>query len=121
MLAGSGPRMLRLAARYADSWNTAWHAEPPTAIHRIESIRAACAVEGRDPATLDITASVGIGYPDLGPVTPRSALTGTPEHIADAFRGYAALGVKHVMIEFAPYSTAALDRLASAVRLFRDS
>ena len=32
------------------------------------------------------------GYPDLGPVTPRSALTGTPEHVAEAFRGYAELG-----------------------------
>src|SRR4030081_3100518 len=47
MIAGAGPRMLRLAARYADSWNTAWHGEPESALPRIESIRAACAAEGR--------------------------------------------------------------------------
>jgi alkanesulfonate monooxygenase SsuD/methylene tetrahydromethanopterin reductase-like flavin-dependent oxidoreductase (luciferase family) len=109
--------MLRLAARYADSWNTAWHAEPESALARIESMRAACGLEGRDPATLEITASVGIGYPDLGAVTPRSLLTGSPEDVAEAFRGYAELGVKHIMIEFAPYTTEALDRVASAVRL----
>src|SRR5713226_9245981 len=76
MIAGAGSRMLRLAARYADSWNTAWHAEPSTAVPRIESIREACNLEGRDPATLEITVSVGIGYPDLGAVTPRSKLSG---------------------------------------------
>jgi probable F420-dependent oxidoreductase len=119
MLAGAGPRMLRLAARYADSWNTAWHGEPASAIPRIESIRSACALEGRAPETLAVTASVGIGYPDLGPVTSRSTLTGTPEHVAEALRGYADLGVAHVMIEFAPYTPSALDRLAQAVRLFR--
>ncbi|MCA1647219.1 MAG: LLM class flavin-dependent oxidoreductase [Chloroflexi bacterium] len=119
MLAGSGPRMLRLAARYADSWNTAWHTEPASAIPRIESIRAACASEGRAPETLQITASVGLGYADLGPVTARAGLTGTPEHVAEALRGYAELGVAHVMIEFSPYTEAALDRLASALHLFR--
>ncbi len=119
MLAGSGPRMQRLAVRYADSWNTAWHAEPASAIPRIEGIRAACALEGRAPETLQVTASVGIGYPDLGPVTVRSGLTGTPEHVAEALRGYADLGVAHVMIEFSPYTESALERLASAVRLFR--
>jgi probable F420-dependent oxidoreductase len=120
MLAGSGPRMQRLAARYADSWNTAWHAEPASAIPRIESIHAACALEARAPETLAITASVGIGYPDLGPVTARAGLTGTPEQVAEALRGYADLGVAHVMVEFLPYTAAALERLASAVRLFRD-
>ncbi len=119
MVAGAGPRMLRLAARFADSWNTAWHTEPSTAVPRIDDIRAACALEKRDPASLEITVSVGIGYADLGAVTPRSKLTGTAEYVAEAFRGYAELGVNHIMIEFAPYTTEALDRVAGAVRLFR--
>ena len=101
------------------SRNTAWHAEPASAVPRISSIREACAAEGRDPATLDVTVSVGIGYADLGAVTPRSKLTGTAEYVAEAFRGYAELGVKHIMIEFAPYTPEALERIASAVRLFR--
>jgi probable F420-dependent oxidoreductase len=119
MLAGKGPRMQQLVARYADSWNTAWHSEPETARARIESIRAACEAEGRDPATLEITASVAIAYPDLGEYALPTPLIGTPEHIAEALAGYAELGVAHVMIEFGPYGPAAFDRLADAVRLFR--
>jgi hypothetical protein len=52
-------------------------------------------------------------------VEDAALLTGTPEHVAGALRGYANLGISHVMIEFAPNTTSALDRLASAVRLFR--
>jgi alkanesulfonate monooxygenase SsuD/methylene tetrahydromethanopterin reductase-like flavin-dependent oxidoreductase (luciferase family) len=119
MLAGSRPRMQRLAARYAESWNTAWHGEPATAVARIESIRAACVAEGRDPATLEITVSVGISYPDLGSGGIATPLSGTPEHIAEALRGYAELGVGHVMIEFSPYTPTAMDRIAAVVRVFR--
>jgi probable F420-dependent oxidoreductase len=119
MVAGKGPRMQRLVARYADSWNTAWHSEPAGAQARIESMRAACQEEGRDPATLDITASVAIAYPDLGEYALPTPLTGSPEHIAEALAGYAELGVAHVMVEFGPYVPAALDHLAEAVRLFR--
>jgi probable F420-dependent oxidoreductase len=119
MLAGNGPRMLRLAARYADSWNTAWHGEPESAVARIESIRAACVAEGRDPSTLEITASVGISYPDLGPGGVQQPLSGTSAHIADAWRGYAQLGVAQVMIEFSPYTVQALERVAEALRLYR--
>jgi probable F420-dependent oxidoreductase len=119
MLAGAGPRMQRLAARHADCWNTAWHSEPATAVDRLASIRAACQAEGRDPATLEISASVAIAYPDLGEYALPTPLTGPPERIAEALAGYAELGVAHVMIEFGPYVAAALDRLAEAVRLFR--
>jgi probable F420-dependent oxidoreductase len=119
LIAGAGPRMLRLAARYADSWNTAWHGEPESASAPISSVREACAAEGRDPATLEITVAVGLAYPDLGVATPRSRLSGSAEQVAEAFRGYAELGVKHIMLEIAPDIAEAVDRVATAVRLFR--
>jgi alkanesulfonate monooxygenase SsuD/methylene tetrahydromethanopterin reductase-like flavin-dependent oxidoreductase (luciferase family) len=46
-------------------------------------------------------------------------LIGTDDEVAEALRGYAALGVAHVMVEFTPYTSAALERLASAVRRAR--
>jgi len=120
LLAGSGPRMLRLVARYADSWNTAWHDAPASAVARLASVRAACEAEGRDPRTLGLTVSVAVAYPDLGPVGPtRVYLTGGANEVADALHGYEALGVAHVMVEFAPYTPAALDRFAEAARVFR--
>ena len=120
LLAGSGPRMLRLVARYADSWNTAWHAAPASVEPRLAAMRAACRAEGRDPATLGITASVAVAYPDLGSIgTFSQYLTGSAEQVAQALHGYAALGVDQIMVEFSPYTPAALERLAEAVQRFR--
>src|SRR2546423_9417079 len=33
LVAAKGPRMLRLTARYADAWNTAWYGEPDARLH----------------------------------------------------------------------------------------
>jgi probable F420-dependent oxidoreductase len=121
MVAGKGPRMLRLTARYADSWNTAWHADPGAAAARIADLHAACVLEGRDPATLEITVAVPVAYPDLGPNTLPPPLTGSAEHVAETLRAFANLGVAHVIVEIAPHTAAALDRFAEAVNLYRAS
>src|SRR5262249_37769377 len=67
---GVGPRMLRLVARYADSWNGGCVATP----HDLDGLRAAlaraCAEVGRDPATLAVTAELKVAYPDLAPAPP---------------------------------------------------
>ena len=119
LIAGKGPRMLQLIARYADSCNTAWHARPADAVERIESIRAACTAEGRDPATLEITVGVPILYPDLGAGGMANPLIGTTTEIVETLRGFADLGVGHAIVDVAPHTPAALDRFAEAVRLFR--
>ena len=58
------PRMLRLTARYADQWNTAWLGQPQELAERLETIHEACADMGRDPKTLEITVGVQVNYPD---------------------------------------------------------
>jgi probable F420-dependent oxidoreductase len=121
MVAGKGPRMLRLTARFADSWNTAWHADPADAVARIEDVRAACTAEGRDPSTLEITVAVPVVYPDLGPSVMANSLSGTPEQVAATLRAYADLGVGHVIVDVAPHTPAAVDRFAQSVSLFRAS
>jgi probable F420-dependent oxidoreductase len=121
LVAGSGPRMLRLTARYADSWNTAWHASPEKVSAAFDEMRAACADVGRDPATLGLTVSVPVAFPELGGVSSRSEyLTGPPSRIADALHSFEATGAQHVMVEFAPYTVAALEGFAEGVRAFRD-
>jgi len=119
LVAGKGPRMLTLTARYADSWNTAWHAEPADAVPRIASMHAACTAAGRDPATLEITVGVPVAYPDLGPASVANQLSGTPEQVASILAGFAAHGVRHLIADIAPHTPAALDRFAQSVELFR--
>jgi probable F420-dependent oxidoreductase len=123
LIAGKGPRMLRLIARYADSWNTAWFATATTAQNSIELMRQACEAEGRDPASLGLTVSVPVAFLDLGgPPSGRSEyLTGSPEVIAETLGGFQALGAQHVMVEFSPYTSTALERFAEAVRIYRGS
>jgi probable F420-dependent oxidoreductase len=120
MVAGHGPRMLRLIARQADSWNCAWHASADSARPAINEMRAVCEQQGRDPDSLSLTISVPLAYPDLGEHGSRSQyLGGSNAEVADALHGLAELGAQHVMIEFWPYSPAALERLASAVETYR--
>jgi probable F420-dependent oxidoreductase len=120
LVAGKGPRMLSLTARYADSWNTAWHSTPESAVERLNSMRAACTESGRDPATLALTVGIILAYPDLAAEAPQNALTGSSEEIARAFDGYADLGVSEVIVDVNPYTPGAIERLAEAVALHRN-
>ena len=114
LIAGKGPRMLRLTAQYADAWNTAWHAEPASAEARLGMIREACLQHGRDLATIGLTAGVTLAYPDLGEA-PANALSGSTEELAEALHGYAALGLSDVVVDVNPYTPAALDCFGEAI------
>lgn len=46
-----GPRLLRLAARYAAGWNVVWRFADDWYRDRLDAVGEACAAEGRDPAT----------------------------------------------------------------------
>jgi probable F420-dependent oxidoreductase len=123
LLVGSeGPRMLELTARYADLWNTGYMGQPETMLEPLAKIAAACRAIGRDPATLGVTALIGLWFPDLQAKQPSfldTPLTGTVQEIAAAMRGYAELGVQHIMFQCEPYVPEALRRLTEALRLYR--
>jgi probable F420-dependent oxidoreductase len=124
LVGGEGPRMLALAARYGDMWNTGYMGEPETMAKPLAKIAAACQQAGRDPATLGVTAFIGLWFPDLRPDRPRAfenLLTGTPPEIAAAMRGYAELGVPHIMFQCVPFNEESLRRLTEALQLYRGS
>jgi alkanesulfonate monooxygenase SsuD/methylene tetrahydromethanopterin reductase-like flavin-dependent oxidoreductase (luciferase family) len=95
--------MLHLVARYGDAWNTIWHTKPEVVAKRWEQMRTFCAEEGRDPETLELTAGV-LGWVVLpGEGTPEPSerhIIGTPEEMAEAFRGFEAVGVRHLVVVF---------------------
>ena len=117
-----GPRMLKLTAQYADLWNTGYMGKPETLAERRAKIEAACHKVGRDPATLGITALIGLWFPDLQANKPKffdSPLTGTMQEIAEAMQGYARIGVRHIMFQCEPYTPEARWRLTEAFHLYR--
>jgi alkanesulfonate monooxygenase SsuD/methylene tetrahydromethanopterin reductase-like flavin-dependent oxidoreductase (luciferase family) len=122
LVGGIGPRLLKLSAQYADLWNTGYMGKPETFAGPLAKIEAACREVGRDPATLGITVLVGLWFPDLQAKRPRifdHVLTGTAPELAAAMRGYAELGVQHIIFQCEPYTLEARQRLTAALHLYR--
>jgi probable F420-dependent oxidoreductase len=120
---GEGPRMLRLAAQYGDLWNTGYMGQPETMTEPLARIAAACREVGRDPASIGVTAFIGLWFPDLQPDKPgflENPLSGTPDELAAAMRGYAELGVQHIMFQMVPYNQESRQRLTQALHLYRN-
>jgi probable F420-dependent oxidoreductase len=110
------PRMLHLVARYADAWNTAWHTKPEVVAERWAEMRAICAEEGRDAATLELTAGVSLRIVLPGEMAPEPSerhISGSPEAVAEALRGFAAVGARHLIAVMEP------ERADNAKRLGR--
>lgn len=113
------PRMLRLVARYADAWNTAWHTQPEVVAERWAGMRQACEEEGRDPATLELTAGVILRLgPNGEPAEGKPyQLTGTNEEIAARLRGFIDVGVQHLILVIEPEGIVGFERFQSILGL----
>jgi FMNH2-dependent dimethyl sulfone monooxygenase len=121
LVAGDGPKMLRLTARSADAWNTAWFGAPDRALgDALESFDRALAAEGRDPSSIERTIGVTIRDPDL-PIdeADEPAFRGSVDEMAAMFDEYARLGVDQLILEIAPKTSASLARVAEALTRHR--
>jgi alkanesulfonate monooxygenase SsuD/methylene tetrahydromethanopterin reductase-like flavin-dependent oxidoreductase (luciferase family) len=119
------PRMLRLVVEHADIWNAwlPWRDNAPAAIPPLRAaVNAACEAAGRDPATLRRSVSVQIDYPDAEPNRDPEArpLSGTPEELAEAMRGFACEGIEHVQVVLNPNTLASYERFAPVLGLLDD-
>jgi alkanesulfonate monooxygenase SsuD/methylene tetrahydromethanopterin reductase-like flavin-dependent oxidoreductase (luciferase family) len=130
LIASRGPRMMRLAAQYADQWNAAWSGRPTRFHDRHAALVRACHEIGRDPATVGVTVGLSILYPEHlsqreAEMVPDSyydldnRLRGTPDEIAAGMAAYIDLGVDHLMCDVFPASTATFEELTKALRLVR--
>lgn len=122
LMASFGPRMLRLAARYADSWNGGYVADPGELTELRAALLDACVDVGRDPATIGVTAELKVAYPDLAPPPPlfegRYA-TGSAETLSATLRTFAKAGFAHLMCTVSPHTREAVARLGAALRCYR--
>jgi alkanesulfonate monooxygenase SsuD/methylene tetrahydromethanopterin reductase-like flavin-dependent oxidoreductase (luciferase family) len=118
---GSGPRMQRLAAHFADDWNL-WF---KTFNNRVDELKALqrdmdtiCQEVGRDPATLRRSAALKV---EVGPHAPSTMSTepisGGPEAIAAALREYANIGLSHVQLWLEPNTVEGIEVFAPVLQL----
>jgi probable F420-dependent oxidoreductase len=123
LVAGSGPRMLRLTAEHADLWNGGDYTQPDSFAALRADLAEACRAQGRDPSAVGVTINLTVAFPDLaqpGAAPPEDGqLTGTAEEIATRLLEIDRNGIAHAIVEVAPINLAALRRLGEAVRLYR--
>jgi alkanesulfonate monooxygenase SsuD/methylene tetrahydromethanopterin reductase-like flavin-dependent oxidoreductase (luciferase family) len=116
------PRVLRLAATYADMWNAwlSWEDNSPAAIPPLrDALDAACRDVGRDPRMLARSVSVQVDLPGAQPNLSPTArpLTGTPAEIAAVLRDFAREGIDHIQLVLNPNTLASIERIAPAVTM----
>jgi probable F420-dependent oxidoreductase len=107
------PRMLRIAARYANEWNT-WGTPEQAAVHRA-ALTETCDKAGRDPATMRTSVNSLV---DLGGSTApagRAGLSGSAQQLIDQFGQYAELGFDEFVLpdwNLGPDKSERADKLA---------
>jgi len=84
LIGGSGPRMLRLAARHADIWNAVGTPDEGGTLN--QRLDAACIAEGRDPTSLVRT------------VSPRINLLASVEAFVEGVAAYRAAGFRDIYL-----------------------
>ncbi len=120
LIAAERPRMLRLTARYADAWNTAWYGHLDDRLRqRLADISAALDAERRDPLSLRKTVGVFVVDPEAAGAenADEDCLSGTVDELARALDAYDEIGFDDVILNLAPKTERSLDRLAHAISL----
>ena len=121
-----GPRLLRLAARHADGWNTVWRWAPEAYARLAHAAREACERAGRDPSTFRLSlglftvvgesdADLAARYGRIGRVLPPGVieatpldelrvdgLVGTPDQVLERLARFAEIGVSELVVSPAP-------------------
>ena len=115
LIAAKGERMLRLTARYADAWQTAWFGLPDERYaERHANLLEACSTEGRDPATLELTVGVDVSADGDGP-----HLALDPVAIAEGLAAWAEQGIGHLQIGMPRTTSETVEIVLEGLRRYR--
>jgi FMNH2-dependent dimethyl sulfone monooxygenase len=118
LVAGDGPRMLRLAARHGDAWNTAWYGAPDEELRRLEdAFTIAVEAEGRDLASVARTVGMIVRDPSRIESEDEREFAGSIDELANAIDAYGSVDTDHLIIQLLPHDERSLDRLADALAI----
>ena len=122
MLAGHGPRNMRLAAKHGDIWSgfATESSQPDWFIPMLERLDEACEAVDRDPGS--IGRSIGVVVEPGDETTAEEVgwgipLGGTPAAIAEAISRFAELGLTRVELMVWPGTEADFDAIEEALTL----
>ena len=140
LIGAQRPRMMALAARYADIYDSDYHLVATDVRSRFEALDRACAEVGRDPKTIihaagtrvalwspgeprpgvpDVTALPGVSVFELGGMR-QMARVGTAEELLAHVRTFQAVGVEHLTLSLVhPPGPKGIEMLAPVVEGLR--
>jgi alkanesulfonate monooxygenase SsuD/methylene tetrahydromethanopterin reductase-like flavin-dependent oxidoreductase (luciferase family) len=126
MIGGAGEqRTLRVVAQYADWWNADYYS-PAEYARKLAVLHDHCRAVGRDPSAVVPTCYMGISVSNDSaklihqpPVVSRPdmhVISGAPDEVTSQIEAFAAIGVRHMQLNFLDYpNTDGLDLFLSAV------
>lgn len=113
-----GPKMLELTAKYAQQYNTAWHALPgPRWTKARDAMAAALEAQGRDPKTMTTTVGVLVRADEAA--EDAFGLPCDAKAMADAMATWAAEGVDELVLLLDPPSRERAGRAVEALNRYR--
>jgi alkanesulfonate monooxygenase SsuD/methylene tetrahydromethanopterin reductase-like flavin-dependent oxidoreductase (luciferase family) len=139
-IGAQGPRMLRLAARYADTYDTDYQLGAAAVAERYAALDRACADVGRAPGSIARSAGTRVALAAGGPVDPAwqvgpprdgvaqyaldgqpfPARHGTPDEIVAHLRSLEAAGAGHVTVNVVdPPGLRGIERFARVIDALR--
>ena len=127
------PRMMRLAATYADIYDADFHLDPDTVAQCFEAIDAACGAAGRELGTLERGAATTVAIDAKGTLADangiarfvqegmtREARAGSVDELIEFARGFEAIGTDLLTISLIdPPGTSGIEQLAPVVEGLR--
>jgi alkanesulfonate monooxygenase SsuD/methylene tetrahydromethanopterin reductase-like flavin-dependent oxidoreductase (luciferase family) len=121
LISAKRPRMMSLAARWADRFNTVWYGRPAEAFFEDRrNLERACAAVGRDSAEIEMSVGVHVvGELMADDMSGSDTLAGPPERIAEALAEWRDLGVGEVMCRIDPATPPMVERVARARDILR--
>ncbi len=134
LIGAQRPRMLRLAARFADLYDADYQLDSAEVARRFGALDEACTDVDRDPATLGRTAGTRVALVDEDPAPGDEtaafeldgmrmlAHRGTPAAIADHARSFEAVGVELLTLALVdPAGPRGMERLGRALEGIRQT
>ncbi len=122
LISATRPRMMSLAARWADRFNTVWYGRPADGFFEDRrNLEQACVDIGRDPGEIEMTVGVQVVGELMGAASAGGSdpLHGSPEQIAAALNEWRELGVAEVMCRIDPATPQMVERVARAMDALR--
>ena len=121
MIGAKGPRMLRVAARYADVWS--WYVEERSDLDefgpKLAAFEQACVEIGRDPATVGKSAGIVVEPTSFTGAAEVLAtpIQGSADQIAHGLRAFRAGGFTQLELLLWPRSLEALEAMVPVLEL----